>query len=178
MMLIQTDLFKRCIEVVLVNEGGFQNNPNDLGNWTGPNRTGELKGTKYGIAARFFPYLDIKNLTMAQARQIYYTKYWLPMELDGIINELAVLQMFDFGVNAGKGRAIRTAQNIVGVIADGYCGRITKEAINKYEYGFVNAYVNVRILYYRTIAERDPKNKIFLNGWINRVVNTHFDHYQ
>lgn len=174
-MLEQTALFKKCIEVILTNEGGYTNNPNDLGNWTEPNRTGILKGTKYGIAARFFPHLDIKNLTVEQARQIYFEKYWLPMSLDGIQYDFSALQIFDFGVNAGKGRAIRTAQNVVGVKADGICGKETRAAINTY-INFINQYKSVRIEYYKSIADRDPKNKVFLKGWINRVENTHFNH--
>ena len=168
-------LFNKCIEVVLVHEGGYQCNPNDLGNWTESNRTGQLKGTKYGICARYFPLLDIKNLTVAKARDIYHLHYWLPMNLDGILNELSALHIFDFGVNAGKRRAIRTAQNIVGVKADGICGRITTRAINEYN-NFVEDYKNVRIQYYKSIAERDPQNKTFLKGWLNRVDNTHFNH--
>lgn len=171
-----TPLFNKCIEVVLVNEGGFTDHPNDLGNWTGPNRTGELKGTKYGICARYFPHLDIKNLTLDKARQIYFEKYWQPMGLDGIFYDLSALQIFDFGVNAGKGRAIRTAQNITGAKADGICGKETLNKINTYIYNFPESYKRVRILYYKSIAERDPKNKVFLKGWISRVENCHFDH--
>ena len=48
---------KKVISVVLLNEGGFQKHPKDPGNWTGPNCTGELIGTKYGIAARYFHHL-------------------------------------------------------------------------------------------------------------------------
>ena len=171
-----TELFLKCIDVILVNEGGYQNNPNDLGNWTGPNRTGELKGTKYGIACRFFPYLDIKNLTVAQAREIYWQKYYLPMALEGIKNHLSVLQIFDFGVNAGKVRAIRTAQSLVNVKPDGLCGVVTRQAVNAFEFNFPAMYMSERVKYYNMIAERDPKNKVFLKGWLSRVWETNFNH--
>lgn len=172
-MIEQSALFKKIIPVIITNEGGYTDNPNDLGNWTEPNRTGILKGTKYGICARYFPYLDIKNLTMAQARQIYFEKYWLPMSLDGLLYDLSALQIFDFGVNAGKGRAVRTAQNIVGVKPDGLMGNITRQAINIYK-DFVDEYKKVRILYYKSIVDRDPKNKVFLKGWLRRVDDTYF----
>lgn len=171
-----TPLFNKCIDIILVNEGGFQNHPNDLGNWTGANRTGELKGTKYGIAARFFPNLDIKNLTINQAKDIYFWHYWSPMNLEGIEDELSALQIFDFGVNAGKGRAIRTAQKLVGAVVDGICGKQTTSLINLCKEGFAILYKRERILYYKHIAERDPKNSVFLNGWIRRVQDTHFNH--
>jgi lysozyme family protein len=53
--MIYPDLFEKCITVVLLHEGGYVNNPSDYG--------GE---TKYGIAKRFFPQEDIKNLTIGE----------------------------------------------------------------------------------------------------------------
>ena len=46
--------FDLAIPIVLENEGGYINDPNDPG--------GE---TKYGISKRSYPALDIKNLTVA-----------------------------------------------------------------------------------------------------------------
>ena len=58
--------FDDIIDVVLEHEGGYVNDPNDLG--------GE---TKYGITKRFYPDVDIKNLTEDEARKIYYDDYWV-----------------------------------------------------------------------------------------------------
>lgn len=58
-------------------EGGYSDNPEDHGNWTGGQKgVGELKGTKYGISAASYPQLDIRNLTMAEADAIYFRDYW------------------------------------------------------------------------------------------------------
>jgi|SRR3990167_2887359 len=162
------EAFNKCIEIVLKSEGGFQRNPNDSGNWS----NGKLVGTKYGIAARFFPGLDIKNLTIEGAKTIYYEKYWKPMNLIGITSGDVVLQIFDFGVNAGRGTSIRIAQRLVKVKADGKLGPISKYAINNFP-DFLDAFKTARILYYRKIAEK-PRNAGFLQGWLNRVSNTHF----
>ena len=51
--------FNEIIEKVLEHEGGYVNDPKDLG--------GE---TKYGITKRFYPDIDIKNLTIEQAKDI------------------------------------------------------------------------------------------------------------
>lgn len=166
-------LFNKCIEVVLKHEGGFQNNPNDIGNWVGGYKTGKLVGTKYGIAARFFPDEDIKNLTKERAKVIYYNYYWLPMGLDGICRDASALEVFDFGVNAGKSRAIRTAQRLCGVTADGVCGDITRSAINNYDGDFVKDFKHARRVYYEYIASKRD-NSVFLKGWLNRVDTTHF----
>ena len=55
----QLTTFNEIIEVVLQHEGGYVDDPNDLG--------GE---TKYGITKRFYPSVDIKNLTEEQAKHI------------------------------------------------------------------------------------------------------------
>ena len=57
--------FDDIIEVVLEHEGGYVHDPKDLG--------GE---TNFGIAKRFYPDVDIKNLTKEQAKQIYKKDYW------------------------------------------------------------------------------------------------------
>lgn len=163
----------RCMEVIFKHEGGFQDNPNDSGNWVGGYKTGELRGTKYGIAAKYFPQEDIINLTRQRARELYYDHYWIPMNLEGICRHAAVLEIFDFGVNAGKRRAIREVQKICGITRDGICGPITKEAINNYDGDFVKDYKHVRRVYYEYIASKRD-NHVFLRGWLRRVETTHF----
>jgi hypothetical protein len=71
------DTWQRSRAFIAKWEGEYQNVHNDAGNWTGCEvGKGELKGTKYGISACSYPHLDIKNLTMAQADQIYFNDYW------------------------------------------------------------------------------------------------------
>jgi len=166
-------LFNKCIEVVLLHEGGLSMSKSDLGNWVGGYKTGELKGTKYGIAARWFPDEDIINLTIDRAKTLYYLYYWLPMNLDGICRDASSLEIFDFGVNAGKGRAIRTAQQLVSTVKDGMMGPNTRSAINQYDGDFVADYKHARRVYYEYIATKRD-NHVFLQGWLNRVNKTKF----
>ena len=168
-----TELFKKCIDVVLKHEGGYTDNPNDLGNWVGGYKVGRLVGTKYGIAGRYFPDVDIKNLTIEQAKEIYYEYFWKPMRLEGIKDELAVLHIFDYGVNAGRKRSIRTAQRLAGVTADGIIGPVTTKYINNYYGNFANDFAHARRIYYEYIASKRD-NYIFLKCWLNRANNTHF----
>ena len=171
-MSLSLSLFHECVEVILDNEGGFQNNPNDPGNWVGGFRTGILVGTKYGIAAKFFPDVDIKNLTRHDAADLYYEYYWKRMNLEGINNPEIVLQIFDMGVNAGKANAIRKAQRLAEVKPDGIMGDVTKKAINNYCGDFLFAYKHARKVYYEWLAENKPWAKKFLKGWLNRVEET------
>ena len=52
--------YKEIISKVLEHEGGYVNDPKDLG--------GE---TNFGITKRWYPDLDIKNLTKEDAIEIY-----------------------------------------------------------------------------------------------------------
>ena len=66
-------MFNKVFDRVIGHEGGFQADPKDRGNWTsGVVGQGELKGTKFGLAAMTYPHLDIKNLTVDQAKAIYF----------------------------------------------------------------------------------------------------------
>lgn len=158
-----SELFEKCIEIVLKNEGGYVNHPSDPG--------GE---TNFGIAKRFFPYEDIKNLTIERAKGLYYERYWLKMNLEGINSHEAVLQIFDFGVNAGTRRSIKKAQQIALVETDGYIGNDTIEAINNYKGDFVNDFKHTRKVYYEHLSDRKPELRVFLTGWLNRIEHTHF----
>lgn len=158
-----TNLFNRCVKVVLRSEGGYVNHPLDPG--------GE---TNYGIAKKFFPSEDIKNLTVMRAISLYYIHYWKPMNLEGINSEPLVLQVFDHGINTGKVNAIKTLQRLVGAEPDGVCGPVTKGLVNVYFWDLLDAYMEARRKYYRNLVKRKPAMKIFLEGWLRRVDKTHF----
>jgi lysozyme family protein len=156
-------LFTKCIKVVLDNEGGYVWHPNDPG--------GE---TNMGIAKLFYPNLDIKNLTKEQAINIYFRDYWKNMHLDKIHNDDLVLQVFDFGINAGTKRSIKILQGMVGVDVDGVIGPVTSYFVNYYSGNTVEEFKEKRREYYRSLVDRRPSMKVFLNGWLHRVNNTKF----
>jgi lysozyme family protein len=88
--------FNRVIPLIISFEGGYANDPNDNG--------GE---TKWGIAAKFNPGVDIKNLTVEQAKDIYFRKYWLPIAGIETLEPPLQLVAFDTSVNSGPGTANR-----------------------------------------------------------------------
>jgi hypothetical protein len=108
------DNWKRSREFVRRWEGGYSNDPRDHGNWTGGKQgVGVLKGTKYGISAASYPGLDIENLTMQQADDIYYRDYWVPSGASDM-SWPACLLVFDTAVLHGVG-TVRSWVNTVGV---------------------------------------------------------------
>lgn len=95
------NIWERSIAWVLQREGGFQNNPNDQGNYY----NGQLIGTKYGIsAASWGGQYDIPNLTIEQAKDIYYQHYWLASGANKLDWPLCLLLM-DTAVLHGTGTA-------------------------------------------------------------------------
>ena len=116
--------------VTLKLESGYQNDRDDRGNWTsGIVGVGECKGTKYGICAMSYPELDIKNLTLDQAGDIYRKNYWDRTKCDFIPDCLSVA-VFDYAIHSGTMQAIKDLQKALGVKADGIIGNQTLCACN------------------------------------------------
>ncbi len=104
--------------------------------------------TKYGISKRAHPKLDIKNLTLEDALVLYNKEYWSPAGCSGLDLPLAVC-VFDTAVNMGVSRALPFLQN-------------TKEPIE---------YTTLRRNYYYNIVGKNPTQKKYLNGWLNRIID-------
>lgn len=107
-----SDRFAICLPITLAYEGGFTLARADPGNWTGGAvGKGTLKGTKYGISAKAFPSLDIKNLTQADVAPIYRKNYWDAAGCGGY-RPGADLCMFDGSVNSGVSRSVAWAKQV------------------------------------------------------------------
>lgn len=103
-----------CITFTLSFEGGYDANPKDRGNWTsGVIGKGQLKGTKYGIAAHVYPGVDIKNLTRDQAILIYQTDYWPKVAGDRQPSGVDLIA-WDICVNSGASRALAIEAKALG----------------------------------------------------------------
>jgi len=165
--------FDKAVEFVLQNEGGWQKNPDDPGNW----RNGKLIGTKYGISAKYFPDVDIENLTVEQAKEIYHDNCWHGSICKRLPDELATVY-FDAIVNMGLQRASKVLQHscnrIVGddcLSVDGIVGERTQEVLNMILHwtpdSFVNVFIIERIREY--IYGRDATKNEMLS-WIRRSI--------
>ena len=158
--------FDEAFDRLIGHEGVFSNSREDPGNWTGGRvGVGELKGTKYGIAANTYGDLDIKNLTLEDAKAIYKRDWWLKCgadQLDGAI----VFQMWDFAVNAGMSTAKRALQRVARVADDGQIGPLTIRAVRAMQTTDVIMRYNAqRLRYYTSLSTFGTFGK----GWVNRV---------
>lgn len=155
--------FDQAFDRLIGHEGEFTDDPADPGNWTGGRvGIGELKGTKYGIAANTYGYLDIKNLTLPEAKAIYRRDFW---DVAGDAHPAIKFQLFDAAVNHGHGNAIRMLQRAVGVADDGIWGPRSQAALNGMDHNDVLLrFVGHRLKFWASLAKFDNYGR----GWTRR----------
>ena len=163
--------FLPSFELVVGHEGGLSMDRADRGNWTsGQIGVGKLNGTKYGVSAMAYPHLDIRNLTLRDAQDIYRRDYWNKARCDELPAGLDYL-VFDAAVNHGVSRAVRFLQAAVGATVDGVIGANTiaraTRALDQSK--AVTSFCITRALFYTDIGTFQR----YKNGWFRRVFETH-----
>ena len=158
------DNFDYAFKKTIGHEGGYQNDPKDRGNWTtGEIGKGQNKGTKFGISAMSYPKLDIRNLTLDQAKEIYKQDYWIKSKAPEFPTGVDFMA-FDIAVNHGVGRAVRMIQEAAGVKADGIFGPKTNMAVR----GQDRRELLANIATVRDKFFADLNNPRFEKGWLRR----------
>lgn len=158
--------FDSALAAVLREEGGFVNDPLDPG---GVTCLGVTKAVWDQWCGRESTIADMRALTPLKVAPLYRAQYWNALQCDRLPGPLA-LCVFDFGVNAGIGRAARYLQGMVGATEDGHIGDKTIAAAGKWigAHGIreaVTTYQNGRRAYYRSLAQFPRYGK----GWLRRV---------
>lgn len=153
-----------CIDFTLASEGGYDANPKDRGNWTtGVVGEGELKGTKYGIAAHVYPDLDIKNLTRDRAVAIYRKDYW--PKVAGDAQPAGVdLVTWDICVNSGSGRALQIERSALGTDLQNAMSLAAAAMRVPDKPALIKSMCVKRAAFYRSLKTFSTFGK----GWLNR----------
>ena len=185
--------FDEAYDITLDHEGGYTNDPVDVG--------GE---TYKGVARKYYPnwigwvIIDAAktepgfpnnlrgndNLD-ALIRQFYRENYWNLFCGDEIPNQKVANEMFDTGVNMGVGRAVkylqkglnvlnRNQKNYADIVEDGGFGPNTIAALNKYlsidEESFLVKVMNIlQGMHYINYMTKSPTQERFARGWLKRV---------
>lgn len=160
-------VFQLAMVKVFRDEGGYVNDPNDPG--------GE---TKYGISKRTYPNVDIKNLTMDGAREIYYRDWWLHFHYDRISDADLAIKVFNTAVNIGASRAHKLLQRCLmanghsEVVDDGALGPMTFDAVNcSNSVMILEAFRQAQADYYRAVVAARPSSQKYLRGWLIRAAS-------
>jgi lysozyme family protein len=163
--------FDRAFKYTVGHEGGFGNDRRDRGNWsTGVIGQGQLLGTKYGISGMSYPHLDIKNITLQQAKEIYRKDFWRPMKCDDLPSGLDLV-VWDAAVNSGGGRSAKWLQTaaggiqVDGLIGPGTLARVADRWDEDWE-DLLEDTINLRWMYMQTLATFP----IYKNGWRARIL--------
>ena len=155
----------KSLEAILHHEGGYVNHPKDPG--------GE---TNLGVTKRVYEDFggtkDMKDLTREDVEPIYKKNYWDRVKGDHLPAGLD-LCVFDFGVNAGTGRAAKYLQTLIGTVADGGIGPNTLKTLDSYiqKNGVENtikSYQTDRQKFYESL----DTFATFGKGWTRRVDET------
>lgn len=126
--------------------------------------------TEFGIDQRSHPGTNIKGLTLAQARAIYWA-HW-DKSLARSLPQPVGITWFDAAENCGESASTKQLQRSLGVADDGQFGPVSFRSLE----GWMNTALIVdkqldeRSKYYDKLVEQNPKKfKRFLAGWKNRI---------
>ena len=162
------DNLESSLKAILHHEGGYVNHPKDPGGETNLGVTKKVY-EEYGGKK------DMKDLVVADVAPIYIDRYWGKMKCDDLPSGLD-LCVFDFGVNAGPGRAAKFLQKLLGVTQDGGIGPQTLGALQSaigedkvtQTREMIEKYQSMRQEYYEGLSTFDTFGK----GWTRRVEET------
>lgn len=176
-----TDRFEILFRNLIVDEGNYLPSKEAI------RLKDEGGATKYGISLKFlrsrgvkefdFNYdgiiddKDIMILNLKQAKEIYYRYFYSPLYEKIYDIRLANL-LFNFGVNAGRNRAVKLLQTVINKIlkirllkVDGIFGKNTLAAVNNVDKDTLfNEYANAIEMFYKSLNK--PQ---FIKGWLNRL---------
>ena len=161
--------YEKCLEMILHHEGGYVNHPEDPGGITNLGVTKRVYEDWVGYSVSEH---TMQNLTEEDVAPIYRKNYWDRIKADDMPSGLD-LCVFDFGVNAGTGRAAKYLQRMIGTTPDGGIGPMTLKALDEY---IENKDVGTAIAEYQhrrqTYYEGLKHFGTFGRGWTRRVTET------
>lgn len=163
------------IPTLLLHEGGFVNDPLDLGGATN-------KGVTIATYRHFYgnhkTIEDLKKISNAEVTHIAKVGFWDKIGGDQIKDQSLAELMFDFAWGSGNGRANKLVQNILNdqfgkrLVVDGVTGPKTIAAINSVDpKKLFNCYWEGRKKWLEYIVKKRPENSKFLKGWMNRLLS-------
>jgi lysozyme family protein len=156
--------WQKSFELMLKSEGGYVNNPADPGGMT---NLGVTKATWENWVGRESDEAEMRGLTPEKIEPLYKKKYFDAVRGDELPVGLDYL-MFDFAVNAGAGRAIKTLQTAVGVTPDGGFGPMTMAAVQAVDpIELIERFSQAKENFYRSLTTFATFGK----GWLNRVAD-------
>lgn len=138
--------FEKTLKFVLQREGGYVNDPNDLGGETN-------KGITYRTynayrKSKGLPPKSVKDISDEEVKDIYYNNYYKASGADKISDPKLSAYVFDTAVNMGVSRA---------------------KTFLSQSNGSADKFEQLRRAKYDEFVAAKPSQKRYLQGWNNRV---------
>jgi lysozyme family protein len=162
----------QAFKQMLASEGGFTDDERDNGNKLPDGRKGStmLGVTQFNWEQHVghqVSHDDMRALTPANVEPLYKKKYWDVVRADELPSGIDYM-VFDMGVNAGPGRAIKLLQTAVGVTPDGGFGPMTMAAVQAIDpVELIEKFSQAKEDFYRSLGTFATFGK----GWLNRVAD-------
>lgn len=164
--------FKKYAPKLVQLEGGFVYHPDDKG---GPTVKGVTLATYREHFGADKTVDDLKNIPYGEWQEIMKSGYWDKCRADEIDNQSIAEITVDWCVNSGL-VGLRKVQEIAGTKPDGIAGPKTLSAINGADAESLFRRIwDARKQFYTNIVKRSPTQKVFMNGWMNRLNTFQFE---
>lgn len=150
--------FDQAFDMLLGEEGGYSNNPNDPGGET-------CWGITRRVAIQEGYTGDMHILPRDFAKGIYQRRYWDAVKADSLPDDMR-FAVFDAAVNSGVEQAVKWLQRAVDVGEDGDLGAMTLQAAQRANGLRTGVTVNALHLDFMTSL---PTWGPFGRGWARRI---------
>jgi len=164
---------EQLLPLILKWEGGYANDPADLGGATNKGVT-IATWRKQGYDKNGDGVIDVEDLKLISdedvAERILRPHYWNRWQADRIDSQALANILVDWVWGSGR-YGITIPQGILGVTADGVVGEKTLGAVNNFPdpESLFEKIKQVRRAYLNMICIDRPANGRFLKGWLNRL---------
>lgn len=157
--------FDKCLEMVLVHEGGYVNNKNDRGGMT---NLGVTRRVYEDWVDRPVSEQEMRDLTPEDVAPIYRKNYADRIHFDSLPSGVD-WACLDWAINSGASRPAKAIQRAVGATTDGVIGPKTLQLVAEKDPKFIIDYVyTVRQAFYESLDDY----KHFGRGWTRRNKET------
>jgi lysozyme family protein len=156
-------------------EGGFSNNPDDLGGATNKGITLATLTMYRKIKGGVTPsVVDLQNISNEEWTDVLKMIFWDKWLADNIKNQSVANMLVDWVWTSGS-YGIKIPQSLIGVDIDGIVGQDTLNAVNMADANALFQKLKIaRLQYINRICVSHPSNLKFKQGWIDRIDNLTF----
>lgn len=156
--------FSTAFKDLMALEGGYCKDLLDKG-----------KETKFGLCKKTYHDLDIANITLQEAKKIYYDDFWKGYSYDKIRSKLIAAKVFHTTVNTGANQSHKILQRALRangfdtIADDGIFGKTLDAANRANTKSLLTALRSESAGFYRLLVVIQPSQNKFIKGWIARA---------